>query len=747
MNKTGYFYSKFRDLNPGYSRDTFKAAEDVVGKMLNPPSARESTNPLEHPGVLLGKVQSGKTRTFVTLLTLAFDNGFDLAFILTKNSKPLLEQTRQRLQEDLKQFEQDGVLAVYDIMSSHERYSAAEFSQKLIFVCKKEDDNMNRLKKRIEDHQDILRDKKILFIDDEGDTSTIGFRRDLGQVAANIVPSQISEIRRLLNRYSYLSVTATPYSLYLQPTDVVVTNVPSFKPVRPSYTVLAPVGAGYVGGEVFFDENHHDERISQLRPHLCVRVDLQEIERLKRYDGRSFNRQEFLQNTNYQGFRDSLVNFLTGGAAIRLLRKKEGIPDGKLRYAFVVHTETGKSAHSWQIELTSKYIEAFKAAAAADLPFFRQLCEASYQGFSKTLEIDQLPIQPFEKVYEEVKRALRADDITVTKVNSEKELVDLLDTTGQLRLRVAYNIFVGGQVMDRGVTIANLIGFFYGRRPQKSQQDTVIQHQRMYGYRRGELAVTRLYTTAGIFQSMQKMDDFDRSLREEVRKRIEGGGDGSINFIRRSRDGSVIPCSPNKILASKTKVLRPPINILPIGFQSGFKTKIADIITKLDQEISELCGFDKPTPTLINLDAGIQLLSKISQTLCDGDEDEAEPFDWEMAKGILTHLSLQAPLATRGKIWVWAAFNRQSARFADRSGRSHATFIETPFSKTENQIYQKYIHDNPILFLLRQKGQETNEKDEKEWRGTPFYWPVIRVQRNAPTSVYAMETLEDTDAA
>jgi len=747
MKKDGKFYSKFREKNSKYSKDTFLAAEEVVEKVLNPPAMQKSSNPLEHPGVLLGKVQSGKTRTFVTLLTLAFDNGFDLAFILTKNSKPLLEQTRQRLQEDLKEFEQDGVLAVYDIMSSHERYSAAEFSNKLIFVCKKEDDNMNRLKKMVEDHQDVLRGKKILFIDDEGDASTIGYRRNQGEIAANIVPSQISEIRSLLNCYSYLSVTATPYSLYLQPSDVVVARISSFKPVRPSYTVLAPVGDGYVGGEVFFDEKHHDSTIAKLRSHLCVRVDLQELERLKRYDGRSFSRQEFLQNTNYQGFRDSIINFLAGGAAIRLVRKKEGIQDGKLKYAFVVHTETGKSAHSWQVELTSKYLEAFKTAAAGDLPFFRALLKTSYDGFCKTFEIDGLMIPTFDEVYEEVKRALRAEDITITKVNSEKELVDLLDTTGQLRLRVSFNIFIGGQVMDRGVTIANLIGFFYGRRPQRSQQDTVIQHQRMYGYRRGELAVTRLYTTAGIYQSMKTMDEFDRSLRAEVKKSIEGGGDGSINFIRRSRDGLVIPCSPNKILASRTRVLKPKKNFLPIGFQSGFKSKIAGITSQLDQEISALCGFDKPAPTLVNLETGIQLLNKISQTLCDGDEDEAEPFDWEVAKGVLTHLSLQAPEATKGMILIWAAFGRRSSRFADRSGKSHATFIETPFSKTEDRIYKQHAHYNPILFLLRQEGQETNEKGEKEWRGTPFYWPVIRVQQNAPTSVYAMETLEeDVDA-
>ena len=35
------------------------------------------------------------------------------------------------------------------------------------------------------------------------------------------------------------------------------------------------------------------------------------------------------------------------------------------------------------------------------------------------------------------------------------------------KLRTPLNIFIGGQVLDRGVTLANLIGFYYGRRPNK----------------------------------------------------------------------------------------------------------------------------------------------------------------------------------------------------------------------------------------------------------------------------------------
>ncbi|MGO4372296.1 Z1 domain-containing protein [Paenibacillus sp. MCAF20] len=54
---------------------------------------------------------------------------------------------------------------------------------------------------------------------------------------------------------------------------------------------------------------------------------------------------------------------------------------------------------------------------------------------------------------------------------------------------------IGGQILDKGITFGNLIGFYYGSRPKAYQQDTVLQHSRMYGARPiVELAVTRFYT-------------------------------------------------------------------------------------------------------------------------------------------------------------------------------------------------------------------------------------------------------------
>jgi hypothetical protein len=132
----------------------------------------------------------------------------------------------------------------------------------------------------------------------------------------------------------------------------------------------------------------------------------------------------------------------------------------------------------------------------------------------------------------------------------------------------------------------------------------------------------------------------------------------------------------------------------------------------------------------------IDLLKQIEPTL-EFEDDEAPDFDWEALQAALTHLSHQAANpADRGKVWLWAAGDRNSSRLASAS--SHATYIETPDSeRTEGQLAKQFAVDQPILFLLRQNGAE-----EKGWRGTPFYWPVVRAQSKTPTAIYTAETID-----
>ena len=175
-------------------------------------------------------------------------------------------------------------------------------------------------------------------------------------------------------------------------------------------------------------------------------------------------------------------------------------------------------------------------------------------------------IPQFEECYNLCRSSLIEREILVETINSENDVQSFLDESGQLKLRTPINIFIGGQCLDRGITLANLIGFYYGRRPNNFQQDTVMQHSRMYGYRsKAQLAVTRFYTEQSIYNAMKEMHSIDCSLREQ----LQNTNEQSVVFIQKSSKGNIIPCSPNKILLSDTKIIKSFKRILPVGFQTN----------------------------------------------------------------------------------------------------------------------------------------------------------------------------------
>ncbi|HMM57904.1 MAG TPA: Z1 domain-containing protein [Rudaea sp.] len=728
LDTSGSFYTAYKEANASFSADTFACAEQTVSALLS--TATDS----EHPGMLLGKVQSGKTRTYISALALAFDNGYDIAIVLSKNSKALLEQTLKRLRSEFAMFTDDGEMEIYDIMHAPESFSAFELESKLILVAKKQDDNLRRLIKLYK-HNAAMAERRTLIVDDEADAASVGYAKKGDVVEARTIARQVSELRSAMQASSYLQVTATPYSLYLQPNDIEVENVITFQPMRPAFTKLVPVPNDYVGGDTYFGESSRSEQ-DTLESLIHHTVDHQEFDRLKKHDGRSVKLEQVLTSPQVAGIRAALVNFIVGGCIQRINGIAAGEKDKKLRYAFLLHSEASRGSHSWQEKLTHEIVDQLRTAAEANAPVFEELVHASYEDLKRSLQLDSKPVPAESEVVQAVSTALSGGYITISKVNSDEDVAALLDNSGQLKLRTPFNIFVGGQVLDRGVTLANLIGFYYGRRPNKFQQDTVLQHSRMYGYRRKDLAVTRFYTSRAIRQAMSQMEEFDASLRAA----IEAGGDKSVQFIRKAANGTIVPCSPNKILVATTQTLRPHKRILPIGFQAGYRTGangIGKAIDAIDAKVEKLCGFNAQEPKLIPVQTAIELHKDIKPTLFF-EEDDAPPFDWDAAEAVLAHLSQQhADPSKRGMVWLWAAKNRNAGRFASES--SHATYIETPDSeKTEGDLAKQYAVDYPILFLLRQNGAQA-----KGWRDTPFYWPVVRAQKNTPTAIYTAETIPE----
>jgi hypothetical protein len=201
LKLTGDFYPDYKEANPEFSADTFNCAEQTVDALLTTATTSDK------PGMLLGKVQSGKTRTFISILALAFDNTYDIAIVLSKNSRALIEQTAKRLNSEFSMFVEDGELDIYDIMHAPETFGAYELDSKLIFVAKKQSDNLRRLIDLYQNNP-AMAQKRTLIIDDEADNASIGYCKLAGTeiVEARKIAKQVSELRSVIQESSFLQV-------------------------------------------------------------------------------------------------------------------------------------------------------------------------------------------------------------------------------------------------------------------------------------------------------------------------------------------------------------------------------------------------------------------------------------------------------------------------------------------------------------------------------------------------------------
>lgn len=674
----------------------------------------------KRPGILLGRVQSGKTRAFLGVIALAFDKGYDIAVILTKGTKSLAEQTLSRVKDDFRDFITAEQIEVFDIFAVPD-FTPYELTQKMIFVVKKEDDNLRRLLRLFQDQYPELRNKSVLIIDDEADLASVSFRKMNGISTAGIISQQIDQLRESVKNSAFLQVTATPYALYLQPDDEIVINgITLFKPKRPAFTVLLPTHSKYVGGEEYFEKSTESDSPAFF---FYREVPLAERDALKKEDRRRFAIEKVLTEKNAAVLRDAIVTFLVGGAIRRLQDQAAGQRPKK--YSFLFHTEQSRSSHEWQEKVAGAIRDSLVDQSRADSPLFNELVRAAYMDLRRSIELEGGGSLPsIEDVKKAVVDSVEKGQLMITKVNSDKDIKQLLADDGQLKLRTPFNMFIGGQILDRGITINNLIGFYYGRNPNRFQQDTVLQHSRMYGARStADLAVTRFYAPQHVYRIMKRINEFDAALREAFES---GAHEKGVYFIRKDPSNRLIPCSPNKLLFSDVVSIRPGRRLVLSGFQTVYKSHGAKNLIALDAQIEDLVGSAKE-PVLIGVETAVELLQLAYSNL---EFDDATNDDREAHIAALEHLSRTCKdTQLKAKVWLLTARDRNVARYREEGRFSNAPDTEnlrvTALTKAEHL---------PVLMLLRQNGDEA-----KGWRGFPFWWPVIMTPRSAATAIFATE--------
>ena len=685
---------------------------------------------VHRPGMLLGKIQSGKTRAFIGVIALAFDNGYDIAIILTKGTKVLARQTYERLRKDFYEFYQADKVEICDIMHLPQNYTGYELRKKLIIVVKKETNNMRRIITALVETYPDLSQRKLLIIDDEADYASIGFHmnRNEGVIEINKIAEQINDLRGEIASYDFLQVTATPYSLYLQPDELITEQRDRiFKPVRPAFTVLLPIYEGYIDGEYYFGESQ-DKDSSAFYIYQSVPRDELDVLRGRRADRRSFRLEEVLESPRTQILRKALINFIVGACVRRIQQEKQGEIVNK--YSFIVHTESSRVSHAWQEEIIIKIKELLRQSVLNNQSqkLLNNLIRESYSDISRSVKLIKGFLPSCEEVAEKVRWILKEDCLMITKVNSEREAEELLDEGGQLRLRAPLNIFIGGQILERGLTIENLIGFYYGRRPQKFQQDTVLQHSRMYGNRSKEdLAVTRFYTDPAIYDAMKRIYELDIALREAFEK---GAQEAGVAFIHTDSSNREVPCSPNKILLSTTTILKPFKRLLPIGFQTNYKTNIKNFLEAVDKTIEGLLpSTKKGEPFLIKIDIAKSIIDNIAGMFRDGLSWDVKAF-----KASMEYLSENTDEPTmKGKVWCLVRTDRNASRLK----RDYSYYDAPDKAQTEGVIAKQTAIDIPMVMFFRQNGLK-----EQGWMGSPFWWPVLVAPKNTKTVIYSSNLID-----
>jgi len=451
--------------NPEEVQDVSKTAQAVIAKCVNPLSGgKEETN-----GLIYGLIQSGKTGVLTVTGAMGADEGYRAILILTSDIDPLYEQTLARVQEAL-----PGI----DVIGKKDFKDTDAFLQRIkvgtcAIVTTKNSGLLGTLIENFKNGK--VRGLSCLIIDDEADQASLNTRESRADGTRSAINERISELRGFFDKNTYVQVTATPQALFLQ------TPGHDF---RPTFTVLSQPGSDYVGGDDFFGD----------RSDLVKEFDLNDIAIL------APGHQPTPRLEIPKSLLSALDTFMIGATFKRTTEADQNC-------AFLCHVSTRTADHKHIVDLLRQYKTDLTAGVKGNSRVVIARLTAAYDDLASTHA--GLRASKFAGLVEAI--GFFSPGITVKLVNGQ--------TDEDVAVRSPYNLFVGGNKLGRGVTIKNLLVSYYGRHPKKPQADTVLQHARMYGYRRKDIGLLRLFLPRELHIVFRAITKMERGLRELIARR------------------------------------------------------------------------------------------------------------------------------------------------------------------------------------------------------------------------------------
>ncbi len=480
-------------LDPESKHRLATEAATILGKCIPPHGGAESTT-----GLVLGYVQSGKTLSFTAVAALARDNGFPMVIVITGTATNLLDQSRGRLEADLRLQSNrkwrmflnprpDQQAAVADVLADWVGSLADHRRQTVLITVMKNGIHLRNLISLL--RQLDLGQTPVLVIDDEADQAGLNTQVNRGRESTTY--QRLVALRRCLPHHTYLQYTATPQAPLL--INLVDTLSPRFA------ELLSP-GDDYVGGQGFFDEHRNLVRVIPANEISTRANPLTDVPPSLIYALKLF--------------------FL--GVTAGYIRGDDARPGGRNR-SMLVHpsreTPGHGQFHHWISQIRQQWMDLLALALDDDERIrFVDTFRSAYDDLRQT--VSDLPL--FDEL---------ANDLLYTVRKTEVLEVNARPITPLPDWKVTYPwILVGGQAMDRGFTVEGLTVTYMPRDMGVGNADTVQQRARFFGYKRAYLGYCRVFLEQGLYSAFQ----FYVAHELDIRRRLAAHGGRPLSEWRRA---------------------------------------------------------------------------------------------------------------------------------------------------------------------------------------------------------------------
>ncbi len=456
----------------------FSNAARILSRCPNP----HIEEPSSETGIVIGKVQSGKTSNFISVLALAFDNGYNIAVVLGGNTLDLLKQNANRISNAFQvDTEKLTVLKTTDNKSLINQARIKEFienGRKVIIVGLKHNKHISQISDIFDN--EFLADEPVLVIDDEGDQATLNTKAY--QASFSKTYKTVLGLKEKLKRHCFLSITATPQANIL---------IETFDKLSPDFGELVYPGEGYCGLQEFHGQNC-DKHVYEIPA----------------------DESNLLDGTGVPlSVYNAMAMFFVGNA----IRRSRG---DERTHAMLIHPSQKKYDHSIVVNKIQPILDVWKSYAKMKLngrndisyTTFRKQLLSAYNAFVQ----DGVVCVPFDELERTILDRIQ-NCSPVLLCNSD-------ENASENAKQYKTNIFVGGNLVERGITIDGLAVTYITRRAKgKSNVDNSEQRARWFGYKSDYLDVCRVFTTRDIKDDFTAILEHDEDMWASIERAHERG--------------------------------------------------------------------------------------------------------------------------------------------------------------------------------------------------------------------------------